>query len=56
VILIAGGAFTPRAREYLKKVDNIRLEKPFNVANFKKIVNDRIMAARLGDEASSSSG
>jgi len=46
LIFITGGAFTPRAREYLSKVDNIRLEKPFDVANFKKIVGDRIFMAR----------
>jgi CheY-like chemotaxis protein/anti-sigma regulatory factor (Ser/Thr protein kinase) len=46
LIFVTGGAFTPKAREYLNKVDNIRLEKPFDVANFKKIVNDRVMLAR----------
>lgn len=45
-IFITGGAFTPRAREYLSKVDNIRLEKPFDVANLKKIVADRIHMAK----------
>ena len=46
VIFITGGAFTPRARDYLSKVDNIRLEKPFDMANFKKIVGDRIHMAK----------
>ena len=46
VIFVTGGAFTPRAREYLSRVDNIRLEKPFDVANFKKIVQDRIRISR----------
>jgi len=45
-IFVTGGAFTPRAREYLSKVDNIRLEKPFDVANLKKIVNDQIRLAK----------
>jgi len=48
LIFITGGAFTPRAREYLRKVDNLRLEKPFDVTNFKKIVNDRILISRGG--------
>jgi circadian clock protein KaiC len=37
---------TPRARDYLSKVDNIRLEKPFDVTNFRKIVGDRIHMAK----------
>ncbi len=45
-IFITGGAFTPRARDYLSKVDNIRLEKPFDMTNFKKIVGDRIHMSR----------
>ena len=46
LIFITGGAFTPRARDYLSKVDNIRLEKPFDMANFRKIVGDRIHMAK----------
>ena len=38
LIFITGGAFTPRTREYLNQVDNLRIEKPFDVANFRKIV------------------
>ena len=43
---MTGGAFTPRAREYLSQVDNVRLEKPFDVANFKQVVQDRIRISR----------
>ena len=46
LIFITGGAFTPHAREYLSQVDNLRLEKPFDVANFKKIVSDQITIAK----------
>jgi PAS domain S-box-containing protein len=46
VVFITGGAFTPKAREHLSKVSNIRIEKPFDVTNFKKIVGDRIIIAR----------
>ena len=46
VIFITGGAFTPRAREYLAQVDNLRLDKPFDVEELQKIVGDRIGAAR----------
>jgi len=46
-VFITGGAFTPRSRDYLRQVDNIRLEKPFDVASFKKIVNDQVRLARI---------
>ena len=46
LVFITGGAFTPRARDYLGKVDNLRLEKPFDVAEFKKIVAERVNRAR----------
>lgn len=46
LIFITGGAFTPRARDYLSKVDNIKLEKPFDVANFRKIVTDRLILSK----------
>jgi len=45
-VFITGGAFTPKAREYLTKVSNLRLEKPFDVANFKKIVSELLRGAR----------
>jgi CheY-like chemotaxis protein len=45
-IFMTGGAFTPRARDYLGKVDNLRLAKPFDVANFKKIVNEFVRSAK----------
>jgi CheY-like chemotaxis protein len=51
LIFVTGGAFTPKAREYLSKVDNLRLEKPFDVANFKKIVNDHVTLARGGRDS-----
>jgi len=46
VVFITGGAFTPRAREYLTRVGNLRVEKPFDAVNFKKIVSELILAAR----------
>jgi PAS domain S-box-containing protein len=42
LIFVTGGAFTPRAREYLEKIDNIRLEKPFDVTKFISVVNDQL--------------
>ncbi len=46
VIFITGGAFTPRTREYLARVKNLRIEKPFDIVNFRKIVADKIRLAR----------
>jgi PAS domain S-box-containing protein len=46
VVFVTGGAFSPKAREYLKKVNNLRIDKPFDVTNFMKIVNDRICLVR----------
>ena len=34
------------AADYLGKVDNLRLQKPFDVTNFKKIVDKSIERAR----------
>ena len=42
VIFVTGGVFTPGARAYLSKVDNMRLEKPLDTATFRKLVKDRI--------------
>ena len=46
VIFVTGGAFTPRTREYLARVKNLRIEKPFDIVNFRKIVADKIRLAR----------
>jgi CheY-like chemotaxis protein len=46
VIFVTGGAFTPRARSYLSHVDNLRLEKPFEVDAFRKLVDARMRLAR----------
>jgi len=50
LVFITGGAFTPREREYLNKVSNLRIEKPFDVANFKRIVNERIHLVKATPE------
>lgn len=31
VIFLTGGAFTPRAQDFMARVDNLRLEKPFDI-------------------------
>ncbi|MBI4819178.1 MAG: response regulator [Deltaproteobacteria bacterium] len=38
MIFMTGGAFTPRAREFLDHVPNPRLEKPFEVPNLQHLI------------------
>ena len=42
MIFLTGGAFTPRARAFLDEVPNVRLEKPFDQAELKSLVKDRL--------------
>ena len=51
VVFITGGAFTPGASEYLRKVGNLRLEKPFDTSAFKKTADELVLAARTKREA-----
>jgi PAS domain S-box-containing protein len=46
VVFLTAGAFTPRARSYLEKVENLRLEKPFDSSNLLRLVAERVLAAR----------
>jgi PAS domain S-box-containing protein len=46
VVFITGGAFTPRARQFLSGVENLRVEKPFDVTSFKKMAGELVLAAR----------
>jgi hypothetical protein len=46
-IFVTGGAFTPNARDYLAKIDNIRIEKPFDVVNFKNIVGGIVRSGKI---------
>ena len=48
MVFMTGGVFTPRAREFLQRVDNARLEKPFDMANL--LVMVRALSAS-GDPA-----
>ncbi len=45
-IFITGGAFTPKAREYLLTNGTINIEKPFQAANLRKIANDLIRSVK----------
>ena len=42
IVFLTGGAFTPAAREFLDTTTNRRLEKPFDLKELRKLVNDLI--------------
>jgi PAS domain S-box-containing protein len=46
VVFITGGVFTPRATEYLARVKNVRVEKPFDSNSLKKMVSELVIAAQ----------
>jgi len=46
VVFVTGGAFTPKAREYLASVSNRHLEKPFGVKVFRALVSELVEARR----------
>ncbi|MFH1807618.1 MAG: PAS domain S-box protein [Pseudomonadota bacterium] len=48
VVFVTGGAFTPKASEYLGRVDNLRVEKPFDAANLRRLVGELVRAVRGG--------
>jgi CheY-like chemotaxis protein len=47
MVFVTGGAFTPVAKEFLQRVDNLRLEKPFDPKDLKAIIAD--LLCRVGD-------
>jgi CheY-like chemotaxis protein len=48
VIFVTGGAFTARARDFLASVKNECLRKPFEPEALRRLVAERIAAARRG--------
>ena len=40
MIFLTGGAFTPRARQFLDAVPNLRVDKPFEIKNLRALVRD----------------
>jgi signal transduction histidine kinase/DNA-binding NtrC family response regulator len=46
LVFVTGGAFTPNARDYLEKVDNLRVEKPFDVINLQKMIAEWVAASK----------
>jgi hypothetical protein len=43
---MTGGAFTPGASEYLARLGNLRVEKPFDSVALLKLTDDLVLAAR----------
>jgi len=46
VVFMSGGAFTPRAADYVASVGNLQLEKPFDPAALRQAVSRLVAAAR----------
>jgi hypothetical protein len=46
IVFITGGVFTPRASEYLARAGNLKLEKPIEAAELKKLVAMLVRAER----------
>jgi hypothetical protein len=44
VIFVTGGAFTAGAREFLGRVENSLLEKPFDPRTLRELVRTRLQA------------
>jgi hypothetical protein len=44
MIFLTGGAFTQRAREFLDRVGNRRLDKPFDVDRLRAEIADLVTA------------
>jgi CheY-like chemotaxis protein len=42
MVFLTGGAFTARARDFLDRVPNLRLEKPFKAVSFRALLRDHI--------------
>ena len=47
IVFVTGGAFTPRAREFLDSVANIQIEKPFDLPELRALVRGRIQSSTL---------
>jgi PAS domain S-box-containing protein len=45
VVFVTGGAFTPAAREFLDQLPNPRLDKPFNAARLRALVQELVPAS-----------
>jgi two-component system, cell cycle sensor histidine kinase and response regulator CckA len=46
IVFVTGGAFTPQALEYVTRVGNLRLDKPYEPAKLEQLISDRVTSAR----------
>jgi DNA-binding NtrC family response regulator len=46
LVFITGGAFTPRAIKYLRQVDNLRIQKPFDTVDLLGLVRELVGASQ----------
>jgi two-component system, NtrC family, sensor kinase len=44
VVFMTGGAFTPRAREFLARLPNLRIEKPFDLGHIIAMITAQVQA------------
>lgn len=47
IVFVTGGAFTPVAKQFLRRADNLRLEKPIDPKDLKALIAD--LLCRAGD-------
>ena len=44
MVFMTGGAFTARARDFLQRVPNARVDKPFDVRRLRALVRSQVAA------------
>jgi signal transduction histidine kinase len=49
-VFVTGGAYTPEARRFVERVPNVVLEKPFRMAELRRIIDGVLSHARLAVE------
>jgi PAS domain S-box-containing protein len=50
VVFLTGGAFTPRAREFLERVPNRRMDKPFDATLLRALVREMVCESCPGQD------
>ena len=40
MVFVTGGVFTSSAQEFLERVTNPRIEKPFDIPSLRSLIND----------------
>jgi PAS domain S-box-containing protein len=50
VVFLTGGACTRQATEYLAKVDNVRVDKPYERVKLRRLMRERVAAVRSKSE------